>query len=393
MARLRSATNRRAVLEFSHMKDLIQKMKDLVQKLCLKVKAEWPSFKRLIDLGVRLVTKKIPKEELPSAKTEAVSLLSQTKTILTLGGIGVVLVLLIVLRSCSSSADDVRNEILAQHVENAKHLMEEQERAIKEERENSLKQAAKHEKEMQRLKDIHAVEAWCNQELEKLKAEKGEACKGILRTLKPPHQIIRERDWPKICFAGLSNLTFAEPIPSELKEKMDDLNRLSLKEKFMGVFSLLRIWAPETSRLGSDNFEGFLNLPALVKEIELCGRVKGSTESELIQARDNLLTKLNPIFDCKGEVFDPEFAPLQVGWRGLNWNAELQIDGIRQHDPGSVRLCVRDNGFVSLIENKIREEFRAKEKKLEAEFAAKAEAIKKESLKKIEAINKNKGEN
>ena len=166
------------------MKELIQKMKDLVQKLCLKVKTEWPSFKRLIDLGVKLVTKKIPKEELPSAKTEAVSLLSQTKTILTLGGVGVVIVFLIVLRGCSTSADDVRNEILAQHVENAKHLMEEQERAIKEERENSLKQAAKHEKEMQRLKDIHAVEAWCNQELEKLKAEKGEACKGILHTLK-----------------------------------------------------------------------------------------------------------------------------------------------------------------------------------------------------------------
>ena len=86
------------------MKELIQKMKDLVQKLCLKVKAEWPSFKRLIDLVVRLVTKKIPKEELPAAKTEAVSLLSQTKTTLTLGGIGVVLVFLMLLRGCGDSS-------------------------------------------------------------------------------------------------------------------------------------------------------------------------------------------------------------------------------------------------------------------------------------------------
>ena len=49
--------------------------------------------------------------------------------------------------------------------------------------------------------------------------------------------------------------------------------------------------------------------------------------------------------------------------------------------------------FLSLVMNRIQEEFYAQEERLEAEFAAKAEAIKKESLKKIEAINKNKGEN
>ena len=86
------------------MKELVQKVKDMIRKLCLKVKGEWPSFKRLINLVVRLVTKKIPKEGLPAAKTEAVSLLSQTKTTLTLGGIGVVLVFLMLLRGCGDSS-------------------------------------------------------------------------------------------------------------------------------------------------------------------------------------------------------------------------------------------------------------------------------------------------
>ena len=114
------------------MKDLIQKMKDLVQKasqkakeewptvkryvtdfflkvraliqrLCLKVKAEWPSFKRMVRLLVQWETTKTSEEESQAIKAEITTLLSQTKTILTLGGIGIVLVFLMLIRGCGDS--------------------------------------------------------------------------------------------------------------------------------------------------------------------------------------------------------------------------------------------------------------------------------------------------
>ena len=369
------------------MKDLIQKVKDLVQKLCLKVKAEWPSFKRLIDLVVRLVTKKIPKEELPSAKTEAVSLLSQTKTILTLGGIGVVLVLLIVLRSCSSSADDVRNEILAKHMEEMNRQRKEQERARKEAIEESHRQALEQEKVIQRNKSILAVNAWCEQELKKLEAEKIEARKEILRTLKSPHQIIKERDWPQIRFAALSNLTLAEPLPPELKEFADGVT-LPLKEKFLGVFTSLTIGLRRCD---------LHDLPRLVESVSLGGRVSGTTKEELRVVRDRLLSELNSILGSKGKFKsgDEVYNELYVSWKGLpEWEASLELVEKGWGEPGgAVSFNVSGGDFLSLVMNRIQEEFNAQEERLEAEFAAKAEAIKKESLKKIEAINKNKGEN
>ena len=116
------------------MKDLVQKAKELIQRLCLKVKAEWPSFKRLVELLARLAAKKIPNEEIPAAKAESLALLSQTKTILTLITCAIVILLL---RGCGDSSASVRrdkrDEAVAKELKRIQELDKEIEEAKKHE--------------------------------------------------------------------------------------------------------------------------------------------------------------------------------------------------------------------------------------------------------------------
>jgi hypothetical protein len=242
---------------------------------------------------------------------------------------------------------------------------------------------------IQRNKSILAVNAWHEQELKKLETEKIEARKEIFRTLKSPHQIIKERDWPQIRFAALSNLTLAEPLPRELKEFADG-SELPLKEKFLGVFTSLTVDLTVESR------RDLRDLPRLVSRICLRGQVSETTKEELRVVRDRILSGLNPILGSKGKFStgDEYCNELYVSWGGLpEWEATLQLIEGGRGDPGTVSFYVRGDDLLSLVKKRMVEEFNVKEAKLEAEFAAKAEAIKKESLKKIEAINKNKGEN
>ena len=81
-------------------------MKNIVLKLCERIKSEWPAFKRLTSLSTRLVMKKIDKGEVATARSELSSLFAQARSILCLSA-GLLIVLSVVTsRGCGSSEND-----------------------------------------------------------------------------------------------------------------------------------------------------------------------------------------------------------------------------------------------------------------------------------------------
>ena len=236
------------------------------------------------------------------------------------------------------------------------------------------------EKKEKGLKRIQETEAWYKEELENLKSEYDRKRKETALSMADrPHQIIEERNWPQISLSDLSNLALGEPLPPEFKH-FDSGIELPLEEKFLGVFSSLKVWLNE--------YSGDLSsLPSIVGGIELEGRVDMSSVQDLISVRDMLLSKLDPIFRMDGEIDGGH--PLRVCWRGLpNWSAELLIyDNNQYHNLGTVKFSISSNqGLVDLVRKRMVEEFRVKAEELDAEFAKRAEELKKENLQKIKSI-------
>ena len=371
------------------MKDLVQKAKELIQRLCLNVKAEWPSFKRLVGLVARLATKKIPNEEIPSAKTESLALLSQTKTILCLGGASIVVLGIVAMRGCggATAEDEIRRQAFEQVASDARRLANEQERTrkIAEEAERNAERAQK--QSLLNKKRIQDVIAWHNQELGKLKADKENKLAEALRSMENrPRQIIQEREWPHIQFSALSNLTLAEPLPPELKEFADGVE-LPLKEKFLGVFTSLRV--------GFRKHNGNLScLPGLVDTIEINGRVDVNTVDEMCASLNVICRGLSQIL---GKGTPPDYDLMQCEWGGLpSWSAGLHIDRVVWADgkiqgSGRVELRIRGSGLVDLVKKRMEETFKQKAEKIEEDFAEKSAALAADAQKKINAINK--GEN
>lgn len=369
------------------MKDLVQKAKELIQRLCLNVKAEWPSFKRLVDLVARLATKKIPNEEIPSAKTESFALLSQTKTILCLGGASIVVLGIVAMRGCGgiTAEEELRRQALEQVAADARRTADEQERTRKIAEESERNAERMRARKLLKEKQTQEVLEWHKQELGKLKANKDKELAAALCSMEnQPRQIIKERKWPQIQFAALSNLTLAEPLPPELKEFADGVE-LPLKETFLDVFTSLRV--------GIRKHSGDLSrLPGLVDTIELNGRVDVNTEEEMRTSLNVICRGLSQILG-KGT---PSDQMMFCEWAGLpGWIAGLRIDRVvwdgEIQGSGKVELRIRSSELVGLVQKRMEEAFKQKAEKIEKDFAEKSAAIAADAQKKINAINK--GEN